>query len=93
LAGLALKGLGVEVGRIVAAKLLLHPLLIFVGVMLLPGLDPPLVKSMLIFASAPMLSAYPLIAQTYDFERQAAAALLGGTVFAFLTMSAVLALL
>ena len=93
LAGLTLTGVGVEVGRIVAAKLCLHPLMIFVGVCLIPGVAPPLAKSMVIFASAPMLSIYPLIAQTYGFERQAAASLLGATVFAFFTMSAVLVLM
>lgn len=93
LAGLTLTGLGVEVGRIVALKLCLHPLAILAGVTLFPGLDPALAKSMVIFASAPMLSIYPLIAQAYGFERQAAAALLGATVFAFITMSAVVALL
>ncbi len=93
LAGLQLKGLGVEVGRIVALKLCLHPLLIFAGVALFPGLDPSFAKSMVIFASAPMLSIYPLIAQTNGFERQAAASLLGATAFAFFTMSAVLAIL
>ncbi len=92
LAGVKTKGLGVEVGQIVVLKLCLHPLLIFTGVHFFPGLAPPLAKSMVIFASAPMLSAYPLIAQSYGFERQAAAALLGATVLAFFTMSAVLAL-
>jgi malonate transporter and related proteins len=93
LAGITLKGLGVEVGLIVAAKLCLHPLLVFAGLHLFPGVAPPLAKSMVIFASAPMLSIYPLVAQNFGFERQAAAALLGATVFAFLTMSAVVALL
>ncbi len=93
LAGLKLNEVGADVGRIVAVKLVLHPLLIFAGVYFLPGLDQPLAKSMLIFASAPMLSAYPLIAQPYGFERKAAAALLGGTVLAFFTMTAVLAIL
>lgn len=93
LAGVKAKGLGIEVGRIVAVKLCLHPLMIFAGLYFFPGLAAPLAKSMLIFASAPMLSAYPLIAQSYGFERQAAASLLGATVVAFFTMSAVLALL
>lgn len=93
LAGLSLKGLGVDVGRIVAGKLCLHPLLIFAGLYFFPGVAPPLAKSMIIFASAPMLSIYPLIAQSYKFERQAAAALLGATIFAFFTMSVVLAIL
>jgi predicted permease len=93
LADLALKEVGGDVGRIVTAKLCLHPLLIFAGVYFFPGLAPPLAKSMLIFASAPMLSAYPLIAQPYRFERKAAAALLGGTLFAFFSMSIMLAIL
>ena len=93
LAGLGLNEVDGDVGRIVAAKLCLHPLLIFAGLVLLPGLAQPLTKSMLIFAAAPMLSVYPLVAQPYQFERKAAAALLGGTIFAFFSMSAVLALL
>jgi predicted permease len=93
LAGIKLQGLGRDLSGIIAAKLCLHPLLVFIGLMLAPGLDPNLAKAMIIIASSPMLSILPLIAQNYEFEQQAAATLLGGTIISFFTMSAVLAML
>jgi malonate transporter and related proteins len=57
---------------------------------LFPRLDPQLRKSMLIFASAPMLGIYPLLGRAYDFEHLAAASLLTAKALSFLTISALL---
>jgi predicted permease len=90
LAGLSLKGLGLDVGRIVGAKLVFHPLAVGGMLLLFPSMDPDFKKAMIIFAASPMLSIYPLVAQPYGEEGRAAAALLGGTFFSFFTISALL---
>jgi predicted permease len=90
LAGLSLSGLGLDVGRIVCAKLFLHPLAVVAAMALFPSIDPAFKKAMIIFAASPMASIFPLLAQPYGEERPAAAALLGATFFSFFTLSALL---
>ncbi len=90
LVSLRLGGMMGDVARIVAGKLVLHPLCVFLALMLTPHLDPQLRKSMLILASAPMLGIYPLLGRAFGFEHVAAAALLAATGLSFVTMSALL---
>ena len=90
LVGLKGERLAADVPRIVAGKLILHPMAIFAVALLFPGLDPALRKSMLIFASAPMLSIYPLLGRAYGFEPLAAASLLAATALSFLSLSTAL---
>jgi len=93
LAGITLHGMIGDVAKIVSAKLFLHPLLVFITLLLVPGLDPTLKKAMLIIASAPSPSILPLIAQPYGQEDMSAAALTASTALSFLTMSGMLMLL
>jgi predicted permease len=91
LVGLKLGGVLQDVGRIVAGKLILHPVAILAASLIFaPRLDPNLRKAMLIFASAPMLSIYPLLGRQYGQEHVAAASLLVATALSFLTMSTLL---
>lgn len=90
LVGLNVGGVMPDVGRIVAGKLVLHPIAVFAALMLAPGLDPNLRKAMLILASAPMLGIYPLLGRAYGQEHVGAAALMTATALSFLTMSALL---
>lgn len=93
LADLKVKGMLGDIARIVAAKLFLHPALVFLALRFAPGLDPQLQKAMLIFASAPMFTVFPLIARPYGQEPVAAAALTVATSLSFLTISALLLLI
>ncbi len=93
LVGLKVGGVMRDVGRIVAGKLVLHPLVIVAALLLAPGLDPSLRKAMLILASAPMIGIYPLLGRAYGQEHVAAAALMAATALSFLTMSALLLIL
>jgi predicted permease len=91
LVGLKLGGVLCDVGRIVAGKLVLHPLAILAASLIFaPRLDPSLRKAMLILASAPMLSIYPLLGRQYGQEQVAAASLLVATALSFLTMTSLL---
>jgi predicted permease len=90
LVGLQAGGVLRDAARIVAGKLLLHPLAVFAALLLFPGLDPELRKSMLILASAPMMGIYPLLGRSLGFEPLAAASLFAATALSFLTMSTLL---
>ena len=94
LVGLQVGGVTRDAARIVAGKLLLLPAAVFAAQLALaPALDPALRKSMLIFASSPTLSIFPLIGRQYGQERVCAASVVMATGLSFLTMSALLLLL
>jgi predicted permease len=94
LVGLQVGGVTRDTARIVAGKLLLLPAAVFAAQLALaPALDPDLRKSMLIFASSPTLSIFPLIGRQYGQERVCAASVVMATALSFLTMSALLLLL
>jgi predicted permease len=94
LVGLQVGGVTRDAARIVAGKLFLLPAAVFVAQLALaPALDPDLRKSMLIFASAPTLSIFPLLGRQYGQERVCAASVVMATGLSFLTMSALLLVL
>ncbi|MDE2577562.1 MAG: AEC family transporter [Hyphomicrobiales bacterium] len=90
LVGLSARGLGADVALIAVCKLLIMPALIWIGLHYVHGIDPILQRTMMIFAAAPMVTIYPLIAQAYGEGRSASAALLATTALSFFTVSAVL---
>lgn len=75
LVGLHMKGMVGDVSAIALGKLLLHPLSVGLLVWVNPPADPALRVAAVIFASVPMLSIYPILAQKYGFEGFSAAAL------------------
>lgn len=93
LVGLRLRGLRADVGRIVASKLILHPLAVFSLVMILPPMDPVLQTAAVSFACSPMLSIFPILGQRYDHQDLCAAALMVATSLSFVTISTALWLL
>jgi malonate transporter len=93
LVGLPVKGMRRDVSAIALGKLLLHPFLVGLMVWVLPPTDPTLRAAAVVFASVPMLSIYPILAQKYGFEGFCAAALLLATVLSFVTISLTLWLL
>jgi predicted permease len=88
LVGLTTRGMKRDVSAIALGKLVLHPLAVGVLVWLVPPDDPTLRVAAVLYASMPMLSIYPILAQKYHFEGFAAAALLLTTVLSFFTISA-----
>lgn len=93
LAGLQLKGTLGDIARIVSGKLVLHPVVVFLVLFLVPSLDPTMKKAMLIYASAPMLSVFALLGRPYGQEQTGAASLMVATLLSFLTISGLLLLL
>ena len=93
LVGLQTRGMRRDVSAISLGKLLLHPLAVGLAVWALPPVDPALRTAAVVYAGAPMLSIFPILAQKHGFEDFCAAALLLTTVLSFATMSLVLWLL
>jgi malonate transporter and related proteins len=90
LVGLAIGPLLREVAPIAAGKLVVHPLVVLLFVLLLPPIEPALRAAVVAYASMPMLSIYPILAQKYGREGICAAALLLTTLLSFATISVVL---
>ena len=77
-----------EIAPVAAVKLLLHPFAMLALVRLAGAGDPEVARAMLVMASAPAFSIYPLICRQFGQERAGAAILLIETALAFPTMSA-----
>jgi predicted permease len=85
--GLSAKGMMRPVLEIATGKLFGHPLAILAVLTVIPIADKDLHRTVLLLATLPMLSIYPIIAQRYGEERLCAAAVLVTTFLAFLTTS------
>ncbi|MGH8353891.1 MAG: AEC family transporter [Pseudomonas sp.] len=85
--GLKARGLFADVAQLSLGKLILHPLAVLLCFSLLPAVDPVLRVAGVLFASAPMMSIYPILGQRYGLEGRCAAALVVATVLSFLSIS------
>lgn len=88
LAGLRLGGQVGQVGAVAVGKLLVHPLAVAGALWLCGPVAPALQWSGVVMAAAPMLGIYPVLGQRYGLQQVNAAALLGATVAAFVTLTA-----
>lgn len=97
-AGISIKSFGKRVFAVVLGKLVFLPIAVWAGfgIMALVGAgvdDPNLQKAAIIMAATPAMSIYPVLAQRYGQEQQAATAMLLMTAVSFLTISGLLYLL
>jgi hypothetical protein len=90
LVGLAIGPLLGEVAPIAIGKLVVHPLIVFAFLLAMPPIEPTLRAALVAYASMPMLSIYPILAQRYGREGFFAAALLLTTLLSFATINVVL---
>lgn len=90
LVGLQVKGLFVDVSKIMTAKLVLHPVAIFVAFMLVPGIDPVFAMTAVMFASMPMFGIYPILGERYGLGAVCAAALVPTMALSFVTINAII---
>lgn len=96
--GLPLAGNRVLAGQIALGKLVLHPAMVALAAALLPmlgfaPLPPDLRAAAILSAAIPMFGIYVVLAQPYGHEGVASLALLAATVGAFVTLTALLAVL
>ena len=93
--GMPFKELGAKVAAITVGKLVLHPLCIWLALVLcvragLPALPPDLYAALLLTGTLPIMSIYPILAMRHGHEKFCAAALLATTVLSFFTLSGLL---
>ena len=93
LVGLELKGVVSQISLIAFGKLIIHPLMVFTMIILLPPFDPKLQIVAIVLAAMPMMSIYPILGQKYGEEAKCAAALLLATICSFFTINALIWLL
>ncbi|MCB9993587.1 MAG: AEC family transporter [Hyphomicrobiaceae bacterium] len=84
-------------GQIVVGKLIIHPLMTLLSVLLIGGfgitLSAPMQSAVLLFAAVPMLSIYSAIAQEANEAEMASLAQIGAVIGSFFTLSVLLFLL
>ena len=90
LVGNPIKGDLESIGTVLTGKLIIHPILVFLLLMLAPTLDEELKLSMLILAAMPMLSVFPIIGSNYGAGKLCASILLLTTVTSFISITALL---
>lgn len=90
-----LKRVPVELSYIIPAKLLLHPLIVYLlMVWLLPGLDPIWLYSAVLLAALPSATNVFVIAQQYEtWQERASSAVVLSTLFAVVTVTGILYLM
>ncbi|GGX99567.1 transporter [Litchfieldella qijiaojingensis] len=91
--GLKARGMAGDVTQIAIGKLIAHPLAVLLAFLALPTIDPVLMTTGILFASAPMISVYPIFGQRYGLGEITAATLMVTTLAAFLTISLMIWLL
>jgi malonate transporter len=90
LVGISARGLGRDVAAVAVGKLLLHPVAVFVAVLLLPPMAHELQVAVVVMAAVPTLGIYPILAQKHGHDVMAAAAQMGTTVASFFSLTLVL---
>lgn len=93
LVGLNIKGSKRDGAEIALGKLILHPLCVFIAIMLVPGISPEMKTAAILFSAAPMMSIYPLFGIRYNDEAMCTGALMFATFLSFFTLTALLLLL
>lgn len=88
LVGRRVEGQWVPVIGMVLGKLVLHPAAVLTMVLLWPPTEPGLRAGAVLFATMPMFSIYPLLAQRYGLEGFCASVLVATTAVSFVTISA-----
>lgn len=79
-----------DVSMVTAGKLLMHPLLVLLLVMLLPPMAREFQVAVVLMSAVPMLGIYAVLAQRQGHEGFASAALLATTVTSFFTLTGLL---
>ncbi len=79
-----------DAGMVALFKLVVHPALVFLMIVLMPSMGANLSKAAILIASVPMVSIFPIIGSKYGQGPQAASTMLVTTILAFFSISAIL---
>jgi predicted permease len=86
LAGVSLHGRRAGIAVITLGKLVVHPLLVLLALMVIPIADPLFRTAIVLLAAMPMVSIFPILAQRSGDVETCSAALLVATVVSFATL-------
>ncbi|TWG93022.1 hypothetical protein L598_004500000020 [Mesorhizobium sp. J18] len=90
LVGIRVKSLVFDLISVSFAKLLLHPLAVFVAFMLVGASDRDLLTAAVLFASVPVITVYAVLGERYGEGEICAAILLAGTTASFFTITSLI---
>jgi predicted permease len=90
LVGATQKGMLENISIIAFGKLVIHPLAVFVFILLLPPMTPLFQSTAIIFASMSMFSVYAVLGAKYGLGGMCSATLLPTTLLGFITINFVL---
>jgi len=90
LVGLKVKGMVSDISSIVIGKLMLHPLCVFLFILLLPTMPLLFKQVAIILACMPMFSIFAVIGMRYQYGSLCSAVLLPATLISFLTINLIL---
>lgn len=90
LVGIKPRGMIQDLSAIVAGKLLIHPLGVFVAFMLVPSISPLYASVAVILACMPMFSVYAVLGARYGMGGLCSAVLLPTTLVSFVTINTVI---
>ena len=79
-----------SVPLIATAKLLIHPAVVLLLLLVLPPMSQDMTTAVIIFASLPMISIYPVLGFAYNQHEFCAASLLVTTLISFFSLSLLL---
>lgn len=79
-----------RVSAVSLGKLVLHPLLVTVALMLVPGVPARLIPVGILFASVSMVTIYPILAAPFGLQAVTSTALMVSTAASLITVSLVL---
>ena len=89
LVGLKTRGMVTDLSSILAGKLIIHPLAIFVLILFFPTIPPLFQHVAIILACMPMFSIYAVIGMRYQYGALCSAVLLPTTLVSFITINIV----
>jgi predicted permease len=93
LVGLNPRGMVVDISTIVTGKLILHPLGVFIMILLMPPMSPLFQTVAIVLACMPMFSVLAVLGARYSLGGLCSAVLLPATLISFITINIVLWLL
>lgn len=91
-AGMSLAGYWRRSLIVAAGKLGLHPVLVAVALLIVPGVPPDLIPVGIVYAAMPMVTIYPILAAPFGLTRVTSSAVVVTTLLSCLTVSTVLLL-
>ena len=89
LVGLKTRGMVTDLSSILAGKLIIHPLAVFVLILFFPTIPPLFQHVAIILACMPMFSIYAVIGMRYQYGALCSAVLLPTTLVSFITINIV----